>query len=245
MSGVYAVESTKELIKQYFNNVKYFSQLAAKQKDQQLQVDTKLQVERIVSEIVKYIDTYDIDSLNASWEYFSTHLFNNLTEMESKTLNKLEADIFKLYLANCAQNKKTEKSVQFFEKMGHVITNNPLWTDWFCVPYLPDPASDKRFCNYFCKTFHEILLTTLHNFISISLSKLCKPPLVGYCQGIEESDDYTLQARTQASQQLQNSMVEMFMDDFSIIAKSSEKAKAKPTIKTMFKSFTRRSSDGS
>ncbi|CAD5220661.1 unnamed protein product [Bursaphelenchus xylophilus] len=245
MSGVYAVESTKELIRQYFNNVKYFSQLVAKQKDQQFEVDFKVQVERIVSEIVKYIENYDIDSLNASWEFFNTHLFNNLTEAESKTLNKLEADIFKLYLANCAQNKKTGKCVQFFEKMSHILTNNPLWTDWFCVPYLPDPASDKRFCNYFCKTFHEILLTTLHNFISISLSKLCKPPLIGYCQAPNEEGDLGLQSRTQSSIQLQNSMVEMFMDDFSIIAKSSEKTKAKPTIKTMLKSFTRRSSDGS
>lgn len=43
---------------------------------------------------------------------------------------------------------------------------------------------------------------------------------------------------------MRDSMTEMFMDDFSIIARAAEKAKPKQTIKTMLKSFAgRRSSE--
>lgn len=72
--------------------------------------------------------------------------------------------------------------------MSPIITNNSHWPDsWFCIPYLPDPANDDKFKNYFSKHWHELLLVSLHNFIACRIDRLCKPPLIGW--NIESNDN--------------------------------------------------------
>ncbi|KAI6176823.1 hypothetical protein M3Y97_00840600 [Aphelenchoides bicaudatus] len=173
------IAETNQLVKQYISSYKYYQSLAINELDEHFEKDFRIQIDRIITGIVGYIEHYEIENLIAIWEFFNTKLFNNLDEHENRTANKLEADIFKLYLANCVQNKQLQRCTDFYTKMGPMITKNPQWTDaWFCLPYLPEPTKDDKFKNYFSKQWHELLLVSLHNFIACRIDRLCKPPLL-------------------------------------------------------------------
>ncbi|KAI6201885.1 Zinc finger protein 36 C3H1 type-like 1 [Aphelenchoides besseyi] len=77
------IEGTNELIKQYFQSYRYYNTLAGNDREEQYERDFRVQVDRIVSGIVKFMETYDIDSLILIWEFFNTKLFNNMDEVKA------------------------------------------------------------------------------------------------------------------------------------------------------------------
>lgn len=93
------IESTNQLIKQYISSYKYYQSLAVHELDEQFEKDFRvqvyssmflkqtnkhacsLQIDRIINGVVRFIESYDIDSLIALFEFFNTKLFNNLDEV--------------------------------------------------------------------------------------------------------------------------------------------------------------------
>ncbi|KAI6215530.1 WD repeat-containing protein 91 [Aphelenchoides besseyi] len=236
------IEGTNELIKQYFCSYRFYNTLAGNDREEQYERDFRVQVDRIVSGIVKFMETYDIDSLISIWEFFNTKLFNNMDEYETRMASKLEADIFKLYITNCVQNKQTQKCVYFYEKMSSSMANNKHWTDWYALPYIVNASSQEPYRNYFSKQWHELLLVSLHNFVANRIDKLCKPPLVNPSFMNNETVE---DGSSNGHVALRHSLTTSLMDDFTIIAQRSvvKSTQSKSSLKNVLRSITGRRSE--
>lgn len=43
----------------------------------------------------------------------------------------MESSLLRMYLVNASVNSKPEKIIEFFEKLGSELQNQPEWKDWF------------------------------------------------------------------------------------------------------------------
>lgn len=46
-------------------------------------------------------------------------------------VKKIEHSLLRMYLVNASANSKLDKVLEFFEKMGPELNNQPEWKDWF------------------------------------------------------------------------------------------------------------------
>ncbi len=117
---------------------------------------------------------------------------------------QLENDLFKLYLANCVHNRKSDKAKEFFEHLTPRLHAIEAWREWFgklcqslcffpienclrvqflAMPYLANPQEQPLFRQYFSKPWQETFLISLHNFLSLAFHQMQVPSLLSYAIG--------------------------------------------------------------
>uniref|UniRef100_A0A0N5BSS0 LisH domain-containing protein n=1 Tax=Strongyloides papillosus TaxID=174720 RepID=A0A0N5BSS0_STREA len=233
MSDPYNVVDS--LIKDYLHFRGFTASLKTFEIDSNTAKDKKYKVDAIVEDIVSCIEKYDIVSLRGIWEYLNVRIFTSLSSEQVTIARQLENDIYRLYLVNTIQNRKQSKAVEFFEKNMDFLRNNSQWNEWFSLPYIGNPTESETFKKFFTKQWHEILLVSLHNFLSISFSKIKAPALLECVNEMiknDSPDDYLPSSGDRI--EFPRSRVPSFhsfdelMDDFAIIAQASNVDRNKP-----------------
>uniref|UniRef100_A0A7E4V1B9 LisH domain-containing protein n=1 Tax=Panagrellus redivivus TaxID=6233 RepID=A0A7E4V1B9_PANRE len=227
--------SLNVLISEYLQ-VQGFTKTAAVFEDE-LNSEVGLQdsVEKMILQIFSYIENYNLDKLFQVWQFLHEKVFNVLSETQSKTAADLENTIYKLYVVNCVKNGKSDKTTEFFKKISEIALGNAVWTDWFALPYVKNPETEKTFEKYFLPQWQAAQIIWLHNFLSLAFEQVDKCRLVSCVEkGMRASlNDSIASNASQAGPSTPGSSFETgLVDDFSVIAQCGT-----PGSKTSYRSF--------
>uniref|UniRef100_A0A6I8RSE2 WD repeat-containing protein 91 n=1 Tax=Xenopus tropicalis TaxID=8364 RepID=A0A6I8RSE2_XENTR len=162
-----AVELTDDLVKEYLtfrgftNTLKYFEVDIKADKDKGFCVD------RIVEQLLQFVQSYDLNGLVEYWAYLERRLFSRLEDVYRPTIHKLKTSLFRYYLVYTIQSSRTDKAHEFFQKQATELQNQAEWKEWFALPFLPTPDSNRTFSTYFSRQWADTFTVSLHNFLSV------------------------------------------------------------------------------
>ncbi|OCT88094.1 hypothetical protein XELAEV_18016721mg [Xenopus laevis] len=175
-----AVELTDDLVKEYLafrgftNTLKYFEADIKADKDKGFRVD------RIVEQLLQFVQSYDLNGLVEYWAYMERRLFSRLEDVYRPTINKLKTSLFRYYLVYTIQSSRTDKAHEFFQKQATELQNQAEWKEWFALPFLPAPDSNRTFSTYFSRQWADTFTVSLHNFLSVLFQCMPVPKILTF-----------------------------------------------------------------
>ncbi|KAM9312420.1 WD repeat-containing protein 91 [Gastrophryne carolinensis] len=182
-----AVERTDDLVREYLtfrgftNTLKYFEADIKADKEKGFRVD------RIVEQLLQFIQSYDLNGLLDYWGYLERRLFSRLEDVYRPTVNKLKTSLFRYYLVCTIQSSRTDKAHDFFQKQAPELQNQAEWKEWFALPFLPAPDVNPTFSTYFSRQWADTFTVSLHNFLSVLFQCMPVPTILNFdaeCQRI-------------------------------------------------------------
>ncbi|XP_074030537.1 WD repeat-containing protein 91 isoform X2 [Leptinotarsa decemlineata] len=135
--------------------------------------------DRIVDQIMHFINVHDLASLREFWGHLNMHLFSKLEHNFLQSVKKLENAVLKMYLVSAVTNNKPEKMIEFFMKMTPELKNQTL-------PYTKNPDENKTFALYFTKQWQDTLLLSLTNFFATVIQHMPMPTLMNYTEDAQK-----------------------------------------------------------
>ncbi|CAN2387191.1 phosphatidylinositol 3-kinase regulator activity, partial [Pristimantis euphronides] len=162
-----AVERTDDLVREYLtfrgftNTLKHFEADIKSDKEKGFRVD------RIVEQLLQFIQSYDLNGLLDYWGYLERRLFSRLEDVYRPTVNKLKTSLFRYYLVCTIQSSRADKAHDFFQKQAPELQNQAEWKEWFALPFLPAPDVNPTFSTYFSRQWADTFTVSLHNFLSV------------------------------------------------------------------------------
>ena len=221
---------------------------AAKALEAESRVDKSrgFRVERLVEQMIGMISSFDLVGLTELWTHLNSTVLLGLTKFQSDYASKVEEDVLKLYLANSLHTKRSEKATEFFRLLGPKLHGQPNWKDWFSIPYLPNPEELSPYRPYFSKPWQDAFLTSLHNFLAIAFHQMDVPRLLAYLgrpASLANDDGLTTVSKSLLRHQTPPSDLVAsaeLMDDFYIIAQSSDSSVPDKSASKSLKSVLKR-----
>ncbi|XP_033109772.1 WD repeat-containing protein 91-like [Anneissia japonica] len=135
---------------------------------------------RIVEQLLAFINLYDLMGLRNYWDHLERRLFSRLESAYSSNVKRLQLSVLRLYIVNAVQNGKQERVLEFFDKLSNELQNAIEWKEWFILPFLRNPEQQPTFELYFTKQWQETLTISLQNFLSVIFQSMPLPTLLNY-----------------------------------------------------------------
>ena len=88
-------------------------------------------VDKIIDQLMYFVNTYDLNALRDLWSHLENHMFSKLESHFSAGVKKLENDVLKFYLINAIVTNKPDKVTEFFTKLTSDLQNQNDWKEWF------------------------------------------------------------------------------------------------------------------
>jgi len=142
--------------------------------------DKAFRPDKIVDQFINYITIYDLNGLKDYWNHFDQLVFERLDQHFMPAIKKMESSLLRMYLVNASVNGKPEKIIEFFEKLGSELQNQPEWKDWFALPFIKNPEENPNFMVYFTRQWQDTMLISLHNLLAVTFQCLPQPKLTAY-----------------------------------------------------------------
>ncbi|KAI0211007.1 WD repeat-containing protein 91 [Lamellibrachia satsuma] len=155
-----------ELVTEYLLYRGFHSAAKFLESDSKNARDKGFRVDKILDQIHVYIANNDLQGLIDYWHFLDRRLFSHLVPPHEGAVHKLEISLFKMYVISAAQNSKQDKVSEFFEKMTPQLQGQPVWSEWFVLPFLKSPEEHRPFTMYFTKQWQDTFYLSLHNFLS-------------------------------------------------------------------------------
>ncbi|XP_059482085.1 WD repeat-containing protein 91 [Neocloeon triangulifer] len=253
------IQYLDELVKEYLLFRGFCNTLKAFDGELKTDKDKGFRADKIVDQIVLYVNFYDLTSLRELWAHLDQRMFSKLESHFAPAIRKLETSVLKYYVVNTISNNKNDKLLDFFNKMASELQGQSEWKDWFALPYIRNPEESHIFAVFFTRHWQDTLLASLHNFLAIIFQSIPLPTLASFedeavrMRRLTEEVE-TLKSKLSAvgfqdlegkSSAIESSRTEL-MDDFYIIGKR-ETVTAVPTIENQslsLKSIMRNISGG-
>ncbi|KAG9464941.1 hypothetical protein GDO78_019159 [Eleutherodactylus coqui] len=162
-----AVERTDDLVKEYLTFRGFTNTLKHFEADIKADKEKGFRVDRIVEQLLQFIQSYDLNGLLDYWGYLERRLFSRLEDVYRPTVNKLKTSLFRYYLVCTIQSSRTDKAHDFFQKQAPELQNQAEWKEWFALPFLPAPDVNPTFSTYFSRQWADTFTVSLHNFLSV------------------------------------------------------------------------------
>uniref|UniRef100_A0AC34QH35 LisH domain-containing protein n=1 Tax=Panagrolaimus sp. JU765 TaxID=591449 RepID=A0AC34QH35_9BILA len=194
-------------------------------------------VDKYVSQIFQYIEEYSVNRFLEFWKFLNEKVFISLLEPQASVAADVETAVYKLYVVNCIKNGRHDKAHEFFSKIVDFTRNDPNWAEWFCLPYLKNPAKEKAFEKYFLPHWQACLIVWLYNFLSIAVQQMEKPRLLLYVEKAVKKDEPTPEFSNSTT--VLSNFEEGLTDDFAVIAQvgTPNSKTSSRSLRTIFKSF--------
>lgn len=125
------VQYMDELIKEYLLYRGFGATVKAFDSDLKSDKEKGFRVDRIIEQMMHFINVYDLNSLRELWGHLEMHLFSKLESHFVPGVKKLENALLKLYLVNAVVNNKSDRITEFFSKLTAELQNQSEWKDWF------------------------------------------------------------------------------------------------------------------
>ncbi|XP_023951657.1 WD repeat-containing protein 91 [Bicyclus anynana] len=177
------IQLVDELVREYLlfrgftNTVKAFDTDLKSDKDKGFRVD------KIVDQIVHYINVSDLSGLKEYWSHLDSIVFSKLEIHVQPAVRKIEYSLYKLYLITAAQSAggvRNEKVAEFLSKMLPELQGQTEWRDWFMLPYVQKPEENPSFSLYFTRAWQDSVLVSLHNLLATVFQCMPQPTLTSY-----------------------------------------------------------------
>jgi len=174
------VQYLDEIIREYFLFRGFGSTVKSFDADLKADKEKSFRVDKIIDQLMIFINTYDLNALRDLWFHLENHMFSKLETHFTSGVKKLENAVLKFYLINCVVTNKPEKITEFFLKMTPELQNQQEWKDWFMLPYVKNPEDNPGFSLHFTKQWQDSLLVSLHNFLASIFQYMPTPVLIHY-----------------------------------------------------------------
>ncbi|XP_038211004.1 WD repeat-containing protein 91 [Zerene cesonia] len=172
-----------ELVREYLLFRGFTSTVKAFENDLKADKDKGFRVDKIVEQIVHYINASDLNGLKEYWTHLDSLVFSKLEVHVQPAVRKIEYSLYKLYLVTAAQSTggvKNEKVAEFFAKMLPELQGQSEWRDWFMLPYIQKPEENPSFSLYFTRAWQDSVLVSLHNLLATVFQCMPQPTLTSY-----------------------------------------------------------------
>ncbi|KAJ0173978.1 hypothetical protein K1T71_010124 [Dendrolimus kikuchii] len=172
-----------ELVREYLLFRGFASTLKAFDSDLKADKDKGFRVDKIIEQIVHYINVSDLSGLKEYWSHLDSLVFSKLEVHVQPAVRKLEYSLYKLYLVTAAQSTggvRNEKVSEFFAKMLPELQGQNEWRDWFMLPYIQKPEENPSFSLYFTRGWQDSVLVSLHNLLATVFQCMPQPTLTSY-----------------------------------------------------------------
>lgn len=182
-----AVERTDDLVREYLTFRGFTSTLKHFEADIKADREKGFRVDRIVEQLLQFIQNYDLSGLLDYWGYLERRLFSRLEDVYRPTVNKLKTSLFRYYLVCTIQSSRADKAHDFFQKQAPELQNQAEWKEWFALPFLPAPDVNPTFSTYFSRQWADTFTVSLHNFLSVLFQCMPIPTILNFdaeCQRI-------------------------------------------------------------
>ncbi|TMW65021.1 hypothetical protein Poli38472_009188 [Pythium oligandrum] len=141
-------------------------------------------VEQLISQLLAYVQNYQIESILETWKFLSARFFNHVDSAYAATVQQLEDAWLRLYVVNAIKTGHREKAVEFFTLMisfpHFAQEDGDSWSRWFIAPYIQNPEQDPYFRHFFAKEWLESFVTSFRNFLSVIFHNLPLPKLLAF-----------------------------------------------------------------
>ncbi|KAI8419868.1 hypothetical protein MSG28_008495 [Choristoneura fumiferana] len=158
------VQFVDELVREYLLYRGFTTTVKAFDTDLKADKDKGFRVDKIVDQILHYINVSDLNGFKEYWSHLDSLVFSKLEIHVQPAVKKLEYSLYKLYLITAAQGTggvKNERVTEFFAKMLPELQGQNEWRDWcFLISKslkrtqhsaYSSPEHGKTPCWYHCK----------------------------------------------------------------------------------------------
>ncbi|XP_045777168.1 WD repeat-containing protein 91 [Maniola jurtina] len=177
------IQLVDELVREYLLFRGFTTTVKAFDNDLKSDKDKGFRVDKIVEQIVHYINVSDLNGLKEYWSHLDSLVFSKLEIHVQPAVRKIEYSLYKLYLVTAAQSAggvRNEKVAEFLSKMLPELQGQSEWRDWFMLPYVQKPDENPSFSLYFTRAWQDSVLVSLHNLLATVFQCMPQPTLTSY-----------------------------------------------------------------
>ncbi|CAH2042614.1 unnamed protein product, partial [Iphiclides podalirius] len=177
------IQFVDELVREYLLFRGFTSAVKAFDNDLKADKDKGFRVDKIVEQILHYINVSDLSGLKEYWSHLDSLVFSKLEVHVQPAVRKIEYSLYKLYLVTASQNTggvKNEKVSEFLSKMLPELQGQNEWKDWFMLPYIQKPEENPSFSLYYTRAWQDSVLVSLHNLLATVFQCMPQPTLTSY-----------------------------------------------------------------
>nr|CAH8857082.1 unnamed protein product [Trichobilharzia regenti] len=122
----------------------------------------------IVDHIQEAIYDSNLNQLVNQWNLLENTLFHRLADDKQIAANELKVHVFRTYLIQAKMKKRQAKMIEFFESLSSQFCfEREEWQAWCALPYTLDPKTYPEFFMYFTKSWMDVLILSLTNFLCL------------------------------------------------------------------------------
>ncbi|KAL4708461.1 hypothetical protein ACJJTC_001177 [Scirpophaga incertulas] len=177
------IQCIDELVREYLLFRGFNSTVKAFDSDLKADKDKGFRVDKIIEQIVHFINVSDLNGLKEYWQHLDSLVFSKLEIHVQPAVRKLEYSLYKLYLVTASQSTggvKNEKVAEFLSKMLTELQGQNEWRDWFMLPYIQKPEENPTFSLYYTRAWQDSVLVSLHNLLATVFQCMPQPTLTSY-----------------------------------------------------------------
>ncbi|XP_073946911.1 WD repeat-containing protein 91-like [Choristoneura fumiferana] len=177
------VQFVDELVREYLLYRGFTTTVKVFDTDLKADKDKGFRVDKIVDQILHYINVSDLNGFKEYWSHLDSLVFSKLEIHVQPAVKKLEYSLYKLYLITAAQGTggvKNERVTEFFAKMLPELQGQNEWRDWFMLPYIQKPEENPTFSLFFTRAWQDSVLVSLHNLLATVFQCMPQPTLTSY-----------------------------------------------------------------
>ncbi|KAL0820192.1 hypothetical protein ABMA28_006117 [Loxostege sticticalis] len=177
------IQFVDELVREYLLYRGFNSTVKAFDTDLKADKDKGFRVDKIIEQILHYINVSDLNGLKEYWSHLDSLVFSKLEIHVQPAVRKMEYSLYKLYLVVAAQSTggvRNEKVAEFLAKMLPELQGQNEWRDWFMLPYIQKPEENTSFSLYFTRAWQDSVLVSLHNLLATVFQCMPQPTLTSY-----------------------------------------------------------------
>ncbi|XP_041984770.1 WD repeat-containing protein 91 [Aricia agestis] len=177
------IQLVDEIVREYLLFRGFTSTVKAFDNDLKTDKDKGFRVDKMVDQIMHYINYSDLNGLKDYWNHLETLVFSKLEIHVQPAIRKIEYSLYKLYLVTATQNAggvRNEKVSEFMAKMLPELQGQSEWKEWFMLPYVQKPDENPSFSLYFTRAWQDSVLVSLHNLLATVFQCMPHPTLTSY-----------------------------------------------------------------
>ncbi|CAH8579157.1 unnamed protein product [Schistosoma margrebowiei] len=128
----------------------------------------KFQPLDIIDQLQEAIYDSNLSQLTNQWNFLENTLFHRLSGDKQLAANELKVHVFRTYLVQAKIKKRQAKMTEFFELLSSQFSfGKEEWQSWCALPYAADPKMHSEFFMYFTKSWMDVLILSLTNFLCL------------------------------------------------------------------------------
>ncbi|CAH8564492.1 unnamed protein product [Heterobilharzia americana] len=128
----------------------------------------KFQPSDIIDRLQEAICDSNLNLLVNQWSLLESTLFHRLSDDKQNAANELKLHVFRTYLVQAKMKKRQAKMIEFFDLLSSQFSfEKEEWQIWCALPYTMDPKTHPEFFMYFTKSWMDVLILSLTNFLCL------------------------------------------------------------------------------